>query len=164
MFSHGFDNMTTVFQGPPSDTVDKAWSDLYNGTNSFSLCGCSTWSNRCHSDFGISEVSEEEAKPLFNQTVARPNGKYLVGLAVFHELHCLVGWPSMFCLQPYLLNLLQNIIRKALRPDYYTDPLSGAIGGIQPKKLEEHISHCIDDLRQSAMCASDIRSVSPFSL
>lgn len=58
-----------------------------------------------------------------------------------------------------MLNLTQNIIRKALHPDYYKDPTSGAIGGIQPKKLEEHLSHCIDDLRQSAMCASDIRSV-----
>ena len=30
-FSTGFGNETTIYQAPPSDTVDKAWSDLYNG-------------------------------------------------------------------------------------------------------------------------------------
>ena len=47
-----------------------------------------------------------------------------------------------------------------LRPDYYKDPVTGAIAGIEPKELDGHISHCIDELRQSIICHSDIRFVS----
>ena len=31
-FTSGFGNMNTIYQAPPSDAVDAAWSDLYNGT------------------------------------------------------------------------------------------------------------------------------------
>ena len=30
-FSHGLGRMTTIYQRPPSETVDKAWTDLYDG-------------------------------------------------------------------------------------------------------------------------------------
>ena len=43
------------------------------------------------SELGISGVSEEEANRLFPQTVPNGDGQYLVGLYVFHELHCLVS-------------------------------------------------------------------------
>ncbi|CAL1712046.1 unnamed protein product [Somion occarium] len=92
-----------------------------------------------YNDFGVSKISKAQADLLPNKTVAIPGEDgYIAGLSVFHQLHCL------------------NVIRRSLRPDYYADPITGAIAGIMPNKLSEHISHCIDDLRQSAMCSADI--------
>ena len=31
LFGHGLGKMTTIYQHPPSETVDKAWTDLYDG-------------------------------------------------------------------------------------------------------------------------------------
>lgn len=54
---------------------------------------------------------------------------------------------------------LQNLLRKALRPDYYRDSVTGAIANILPDEWDDHLSHCLDNLRQATMCASDIRPV-----
>ncbi|KAJ7118636.1 hypothetical protein C8R43DRAFT_901286, partial [Mycena crocata] len=53
-------------------------------------------------------------------------------LAVFHQLHCL------------------NTIRKSFYPDVYV-PRPGAL-----YSDPEHLSHCLDTLRQAVQCASDI--------
>ncbi|KAI0079448.1 hypothetical protein K474DRAFT_1639618 [Panus rudis PR-1116 ss-1] len=119
-FADGFAERT-IYQGKPSDEVDKAWLDLYN-------------------DIGLSKIPKSQARLIPNKTLAIPGneGYYNVNLAVFHQLHCL------------------NLIRKGLSPDYYRDPVTGMIAGFAPHEWEEHVSHCVDSIRQSLMCASDI--------
>ncbi|KAK0726613.1 hypothetical protein B0T21DRAFT_413937 [Apiosordaria backusii] len=86
-------------------------------------------------NFGISRVSAEEARPMDNKTLPIPGeeGGYIIQLAVFHQLHCLAS----------------NIIRKGI---YYGVDMTNVddLMGI------EHIDHCIDMLRQSLMCSSDV--------
>ena len=50
---------------------------------------------------------------------------------------------------------MQNMVRKATRPDYYTPDI---LEGDTEDRLigPRHITHCIDAIRQSLMCASDI--------
>ncbi|KAG6836716.1 hypothetical protein H0H93_004560 [Arthromyces matolae] len=60
-----------IYSSPPSDEVDAAWEGLYN--------------------FGVSEISEQQALQLANVTMEVPNSdnKYVMLLDVFHELHCI---------------------------------------------------------------------------
>lgn len=51
----------------------------------------------------------------------------------------------------------QNVVRRALRPDIYIDPVTGSLGVISKETLPDHLGHCIDGLRQALMCAGDIR-------
>jgi hypothetical protein len=49
------------------------------------------------------------------------------------------------------------MIRKATRPDYYIpDIVEGEIEDAQVQTSTRHIAHCIDAIRQSLMCASDV--------
>ncbi|KAG5637898.1 hypothetical protein H0H81_002783 [Sphagnurus paluster] len=108
-----------VYSGSPSDEVDQAWSDLYN--------------------FGISEITEDQAQRLVNATKEVNPGKkdYIIGIDVFHQLHCL------------------NFIRKSLYPDYYkTDNATET-----PRQREIHLSHCVNSIRQSLMCSADISTI-----
>lgn len=63
------------FSGPPSADVDKAWTALYH-------------------KYVLSAIPEEQAAHLSNETMRVPgpgHPRYLVGLDVFHQLHCLVS-------------------------------------------------------------------------
>ena len=91
---------------------------------------------------------------------------------MFHTLHCLVCLsPSLPTLQVLrererkrerereterkgkrLTETQQNNIRKALRPAYYGPP------GTDPNH-QLHQDHCIEQLRQSVMCAGDMTPV-----
>ncbi|KAH8093877.1 hypothetical protein BXZ70DRAFT_897114 [Cristinia sonorae] len=124
-FTMGFGKKSrTIYQMDPSPEVDKAWDDLYN-------------------EFGLSKIPKEQARLLPNKTLPIPGDEqnYAVGLAVFHQLHCL------------------NILRQGLYADYYRDPVTGAIGLIPADEWEDHMSHCMDNIRQSLMCAADISLV-----
>ncbi|KAK7047091.1 hypothetical protein VNI00_006755 [Paramarasmius palmivorus] len=94
--------------------------------------------------FGVNKISKHEADQLPLKTVRIPNdpSHYIVELDVFHQLHCL------------------NIIRKALHRDYYQQ-LHVHNGHTMESKQDEdeHIAHCIDHLRQSIMCASDVSTI-----
>ncbi|KAJ7679918.1 hypothetical protein B0H17DRAFT_943731, partial [Mycena rosella] len=85
-------------------------------------------------DFGISRIPKHEAALLPNKTspISGDPGFYIAELDVFHELHCL------------------NMIRKALDPDYYPDWNINAV-----ERSREHVSHCVDWIRQATMCHSD---------
>ncbi|EFX04069.1 hypothetical protein CMQ_997 [Grosmannia clavigera kw1407] len=91
---------------------------------------------------GINLIPLESARQLPNRTILFPHDeqrRYLVELDVFHQLHCL------------------NMIRKALRPDYYKPHLPGPQPGDEDELLgPQHIDHCVDALRQSLMCNADI--------
>ncbi|KAK7943557.1 uncharacterized protein PG986_012670 [Apiospora aurea] len=91
---------------------------------------------------GIIRLDKSQAERLPNKTypyVGEDDGYYIGELAVFHQLHCL------------------NAIRISLSQDYYRtvldsshfDPAEGSYG-------RDHISHCLDALREAIMCASDI--------
>ncbi len=43
-------------------------------------------------DFGLSQISEDQARLLPNETLSIPGdeGNYAIGLAVFYQLRCLV--------------------------------------------------------------------------
>ena len=41
--------------------------------------------------------------------------------------------------------------------DYYQDPVTGMIQGIEPQDFPKHNGHCLDMLRQGIMCAADVR-------
>ncbi|KAH8104501.1 hypothetical protein BXZ70DRAFT_590700 [Cristinia sonorae] len=96
-----------------------------------------------YNSFGLSKIPKSQARLLPNKTLAIPGDEdnYAVGLSVFHQLHCL------------------NLLRQGLRADHYADPVTGAISGILPEDWDDHASHCLDNLRQSVMCASDISLV-----
>ncbi|KAL4250373.1 ustYa family protein [Pleurotus pulmonarius] len=90
------------------------------------------WEDLYH--FGISRIPKAQAVKLPNATAAIPGDEshYIAELDVFHQLHCL------------------NIVRKTIYSEHYTDM------HISLANNEEHVSHCIESLRQSVMCASDI--------
>ncbi|CAE7193445.1 hypothetical protein P3342_009432 [Pyrenophora teres f. teres] len=117
---------STDYMGFPDDEIDKRWSDLY--------------------DFGISVISEEEAKKLPNPTIPIPGTKdYLVELDVWHSLHCL------------------NDLRKLLYPERFQmlERLMTKNGTIDRNSFHfRHWDHCVDALRQTLMCQSDVAPVS----
>jgi len=123
-FTPGLGHGTTIYQGEPSEELDKAWTDLF-------------------ADIGVSKIPKSEARLLPNKTLPIPGDEenYAVALAVFHQLHCL------------------NIVRKGLWREHYTDLEAGNIAGIPEKDWPDHLSHCLDDLRQSLMCSADISLV-----
>ncbi|KAF2432520.1 hypothetical protein EJ08DRAFT_630275 [Tothia fuscella] len=85
-------------------------------------------------------IPREMAQKLENKTTIYPydpQRRYTIQLDVFHQLHCL------------------NLIRKAVSPDYYKPQDPGPDG--EDKLLGfHHISHCIDLIRQSLTCHSDV--------
>ncbi|KAF8972081.1 hypothetical protein BDZ97DRAFT_1650481, partial [Flammula alnicola] len=96
---------------------------------------------------GLSDEADKAWGALYNHTIVKipksqaallPNktypiqgqpGYYMGMLDVFHQLHCL------------------NMIRIALHPEYYPE---------KDQPDEEHVSHCVDTIRQSLMCNADI--------
>ena len=72
VFHNNFDDKTR-WQGPPNDEVGQAWRELYI-------------------DIGVIKIPKEDAEKLPNQTLPIPGEEdgYIVGLEVYHQLHCLV--------------------------------------------------------------------------
>ncbi|OKL63821.1 hypothetical protein UA08_01095 [Talaromyces atroroseus] len=123
VFKSNFHEDRTPWQGPPSDTVDKAWDDLYQ-------------------NIGIVTVNKSLAAKLPDETIEVPglDGQYVLGLGVFHQLHCL------------------NMMRKSMYPERY-----GGTEGMSMENAEmiwNHLEHCVDQLRQVIMCYGDLSTVS----
>ncbi|KAF8978017.1 hypothetical protein BDQ17DRAFT_1440339 [Cyathus striatus] len=90
--------------------------------------------------FGISRIPRDQAAKLPNKTVAipgDPDGYYIAELEVFHQLHCLVT------------DLLKSI-------SYYSRTSTEHEGN---PKLDIHIGHYIDAIRQSLMFSADISTI-----
>ncbi|KAL2060607.1 hypothetical protein VTL71DRAFT_9248 [Oculimacula yallundae] len=109
-----------TYVGPPSKEIDMAWEVLLK--------------NRYFN------VSEEEAELTFGKhhgLYNHPNGVgYLMGLDVFHALHCV------------------EQLRRALDRDHYFN---------KQTKLRYpdrgHRDHCLDHLRQQLMCHADLSPI-----
>ncbi|KAK0652623.1 tat pathway signal sequence [Cercophora newfieldiana] len=86
-------------------------------------------------------ISADEHKSLVNQTIRVPiagyENDYFGGLDVFHQLHCL------------------NQIRMGYYPRRYNTSMTNPDGTVSYDQWL-HIDHCIESLRQSIMCHSDI--------
>ncbi|KAJ3552562.1 hypothetical protein NM688_g4088 [Phlebia brevispora] len=118
--------------------MEDVWaSNIYKGEPSEEVD--KAWHD-LYNDFGISMIPKSQAKLLPNPSTpyaANPE-YYIVHLSVFHQMHCL------------------NMIRMALRPEHYVDPVTGNLGNIPRDDVRVHINHCVDNIRQSLMCAGDI--------
>ncbi|KAH8813463.1 hypothetical protein DL96DRAFT_1472591, partial [Flagelloscypha sp. PMI_526] len=116
VFHTGSHHDFSKYQGTSSD-VDQAWHDLYN--------------------YGLMRISKKQAALLPNKTTAIPGDEdhYIIGLHVFHDLHCL------------------NAVRQAIFNDHYHKYNMSKSGDMI------HLSHCIDSLRKSIMCNPDLGTV-----
>ena len=90
-------------------------------------------------EFGISQISAESNAKLPNATLPNHNdpSKYIVGLDVFHQLHCV------------------NLFRKLVYPSVFPEI---QVGGGDEDALD-HLEHCYDQLRQSIICHSDLATI-----
>jgi hypothetical protein len=74
VFKLGTGHSVSAYQGFPTDEVDRLWEDLYK-------------------DGAFLHIDEEAGNRLLNQSVRVPvigyENDFLVGLDVFHQLHCL---------------------------------------------------------------------------
>jgi hypothetical protein len=73
LFDSGLNYGKTIYQGPPSQKSNDAWTALF-----------------IH---GLTRISAAEAAPMHNKTLPIPDDpeNYITSLAVFHQLHCLVS-------------------------------------------------------------------------
>ncbi|KAJ5087929.1 hypothetical protein N7456_011545 [Penicillium angulare] len=134
VFDSGIASGRTKYQGYPTEENIKAWEDLYNA--------------------GVSIIPAEQAAKL--PVPSRPHekvpGYYTIQLDVFHELHCLAGLPTII-----------NRIRMGLwgRESALLEPNNTeTITNFNETSMSmDHLSHCIDAIRQSLMCNADISPV-----
>lgn len=101
------------YSSKPRYEVDRAWDELLS-----------------YSGFNLS-VKSPNAEPALGQTIEYDNEKVLVGLEVFHALHCL------------------NMVRWGLYRDTY-------VVLVAPEETELHLEHCVDYLRQYIQCNADL--------
>ncbi|ROW02159.1 hypothetical protein VSDG_02340 [Cytospora chrysosperma] len=114
------DSPESDYQGWPDDEKDRLWEDYEKG-------------NRIR-------IDREMAEKLPYTTVQVPLEEYkddfLVGLSVFHDLHCL------------------SSIRKAFYPHRYNSSLVDGDGKVDYSRWH-HIDHCIETIRRALTCHAD---------
>ncbi|UNI18540.1 hypothetical protein JDV02_004803 [Purpureocillium takamizusanense] len=124
-FLAAFGKETSPYQGWPTDEQDQMWEDMYIYGTTF-------------------QIDQKEHDRLINKTehVAIPGleDKYMTGLDVFHQLHCL------------------NMIRQNLYPKRYNSSIVREDGTIDYPKWR-HVDHCIESIRQSITCNVDISMI-----
>lgn len=126
-------NHTSIYRGPPTLKREQAWEDLWLvnliGVDPAGIAAL----NQTNSGEKIEVIGSNPANPTYGATPE-----------VFHQLHCL------------------NVLRQ------YTWPLrmyDESWGRLYPSHLKHrvgsrmHVDHCIETLRLSLMCYSDITPV-----
>ncbi|KAF7168197.1 hypothetical protein CNMCM5623_001267 [Aspergillus felis] len=117
VFNSGWGDQKSIYMGPPSEENNKAWDDL-------------------HVAPAMVKIPASDAAKLVNKTAPIPGdsgnslGYYLIGLDVFHQLHCL------------------DMLRKVL---WGVD-----MHHTNDEEAMHHLDHCIEMIRQSLMCSADI--------
>ncbi|KAK0732542.1 tat pathway signal sequence [Apiosordaria backusii] len=121
-FRRAFGKDLSPYQGWPDDEKDDLWEELYSYGASIHIDGQAA--ERLH------DKTERAPVPGFED-------RYVVGIDVFHQLHCL------------------NMIRMGLFPGRYNTSMKRPDGTINYLQWL-HMDHCIESLRQSITCHSDI--------
>lgn len=124
------DPSQSVFVGPPSPEIDQAWEDLI-GDRYFKLL-----------DSEVQFLDQDTELPLVEQLpvwkdAVNEAGSY-GGIDMMHSLHCV------------------NSLRKALSPDYYAGTEMLLLPG---ETMRLHLDHCLEQLRQQALCYADTTAV-----
>ncbi|KAF8863089.1 hypothetical protein BDZ45DRAFT_584496, partial [Acephala macrosclerotiorum] len=128
VFASSFGKSKTPYQGPPSPEVDELWNALYNAPRI----------SRIPRLFQYSSLQRHRSHPWQRRSVAIfPTSGYIIGLNIFHEVHCL------------------NNLRMLIWPEYYAEEIKRM--GMHGKEMSDeervgHLDHCIDTPRQSLMC------------
>ncbi|KAJ5885559.1 hypothetical protein N7495_010069 [Penicillium taxi] len=114
----------SVYKGTPNKALDEAWLYIKH--------------------MGSTQI-DAEILPRINKSdisvkfPAEYGGKYMSGIEVFHQLHCL------------------DLIRKYTYRDYYDLPENRPEEFTDSEStLRKHVDHCIDILRQNLMCTGDV--------
>jgi hypothetical protein len=121
------------------------------------VCHLQARENTTHHDVlvGVNKIPRSDAMLMTNKTspIVRDPGYYIVVLDVFHQLHCLVSTARRSLKFTWFQTnvLFKNMMRKRF---YWNESLP------VPDTLSTiHIDHCIDMLRQSVMCSSDVTPI-----
>ncbi|KAI1330218.1 hypothetical protein F5Y16DRAFT_415673 [Xylariaceae sp. FL0255] len=107
-------NDPVQYAGPPSPEIDENWRKIL--------------------EYDEVDLAGDEASTVAHRTYQKPGGWSMVGVDMFHQLHCL------------------NMMREAIYPDYYQHVDKGA-------SYQAHLEHCINNLRQVLMCHGDITGI-----
>lgn len=91
------------------------------------------------------------------------HGEGMLGfLNVFHQLHCLVSSHQQksvtLCMGFQSNSFQQNLVRQYTYRDEY-DYSNVTAFRAQPELVRGHVDHCIETIRKSIMCASDVTPV-----
>ncbi|EOA80854.1 uncharacterized protein SETTUDRAFT_100702, partial [Exserohilum turcica Et28A] len=117
-----FGKMPSEYKGWPNDDQDALWEEL-------------------HSKGRAVQISPKENSMLYNQSINVPivgfEDKHMIGLDVFHQLHCLDTLRKSFYPRRYNITLL--------KPDGMVNYVPWL-----------HVDHCIESIRQSLMCNADV--------
>ncbi|KAJ7487306.1 hypothetical protein B0H11DRAFT_2230629 [Mycena galericulata] len=113
-FHRGLHGDVPLYERPPSAEVDQAWEKLYA--------------------YAASRIPKSEADKLTNKTwpILHEDGKYVIALDVFHQLHCL------------------DVIRQQLE-------LPNGLN--YTRRTPAHLRHCVGAIRQALMCTADTSPV-----
>ncbi|KAJ6031699.1 hypothetical protein N7540_002431 [Penicillium herquei] len=114
-----WDSDSPKYTGEPSDELDARWKDLFRVD-------------------GV-DLRGTEADTIRAHTFTKPGGWSIVGIDVFHQLHCL------------------DMIRQGLRRDYYT--IEHDEEPAYTTHISESTDHCLDYLRQAVMCNVDVTPI-----
>ncbi|KAK6815747.1 hypothetical protein PG987_016513 [Apiospora arundinis] len=105
--------------GRNATEVDEMWNRLYGPTL-----------------FHANRGELLDIVPAFAAHPGPNDDKYIFGIYVFHQIHC--------------INLLRKKINPAMYPPDPSNPLLSV----------DHLNHCIEQLRQSVMCSNDVTPLS----
>ena len=135
LLTNGFGIDKTIYQGPPSAEKEAHWRALY---------------------VEAITIPRSSAQKLHNKTVPVNSSQateYIVGLNVFHYLHCLhyISNAMDFFHYPETsgLNVTNNPYDGVHKLADYED--HDEQGMLDP----EHLGHCVDTIRQALMCHAD---------
>ncbi|KAJ6785076.1 hypothetical protein PWT90_08530 [Aphanocladium album] len=127
-FKIAFIKDESPYQGWPDDEKDQLWQDMYSSDEE-----------------GMAiRIDEAAAQKLINTTEHAPvpglEKDYMVGLDVFHQLHCL------------------NMLRRNIYPTRYNSSIVREDGSIDFLAWS-HLDHCIESIRESLTCSVDISAI-----
>lgn len=168
------------YRGWPDDEKDRMWQDMYSSEykpRPEVQTGKQVADNTLE---GMAiRIAEDSARKLINSTEHAPisgfEKEYVVGLDVFHQLHCLV---SRLLLSDDIRLRMQNQLRKNIYPKRYNSSIIREDGSIdflawshlgkllyrskidlQEAYIIERLDHCIETIRESLTCSADVSAI-----